>query len=136
MTPEPKFNLASLDKLFLKKPDKPELPKLDSPTSIISTEGGLLDFGSKLAMLRQLMAEDGLDLDTVKMALKDIKEQLVAEPTQVAEMLPEDIGLLVQALFKTENLRILEEASKAVRKTKTAKGKGKAIEIDEDNLPF
>ena len=123
-------NTNVLDKLFglHKLPETLAAPVATFESNLV------IDFTSKLELLKQMLASEGVGLDAIKLALKTIKEELISEPTKVAEMLPEDIGLLVQALFKTENLKIVEEA-KASSKKKT-RGPGKQIEIDEDNIPF
>ena len=86
-----------------------------------SLEAGTVDFKSKLESLRSLLAEDDLSLDILKMSLRRLKQHITDEPTIVAELLPEDIGLLSQALFRTEKIRIIEEAKPKEKKT----GKGK-----------
>jgi hypothetical protein len=104
-----------LDALFTGRTTKLtiEAPKIE--------EAGTVDFKSKLESLRSLLAEDDLSLDILKMSLRRLKQHITDEPTIVAEMLPEDIGLLSQALFRTEKIRIIEEAKPKEKKG----GKGK-----------
>ena len=120
-------NTDPLDALFTGRATKTALSatKLEATNSGNSADGsleaGTVDFKSKLESLRSLLAEDDLSLDILKMSLRRLKQHITDEPTIVAELLPEDIGLLSQALFRTEKIRIIEEAKPKEKKT----GKGK-----------
>lgn len=98
-----------------------------------------VDVKSKLEVLRGLLNEQGIDLEILKTSLGYIKKSIQADVHIVAELLPEDIGLLAEALMRTEQIRIVEEAQAKVRKTTKKKGpSAKQIisEIDENNLAF
>lgn len=126
------FQLPNMDALFKVKPAEPAATSLASPLVAV-------DFTSKLALLADQLAGEGSDLELLKYSLKELKSYLVAEPTMVATLLPEQIGLLIQALFKTTSLRIVEDAKPKVSKPRAAKGsKGMAKfeQIDPDNIPF
>ena len=98
-----------------------------------------VDVKSKLEVLRGLLNEQGIDLEILKTSLGYIKKSIQADVHIVAELLPEDIGLLAEALMRTEQIRIVEEAQAKVRKSTKKKGpSAKQIisEIDENNLAF
>ena len=98
-----------------------------------------VDVKSKLEVLRGLLNEQGIDLEILKTSLGYIKKSIQTDVHIVAELLPEDIGLLAEALMRTEQIRIVEEAQAKVRKTTKKKGpSAKQIisEIDENNLAF
>lgn len=102
---------------------KMTIPKLAvaSPPILPSVPEASLDFDSKLAFLKKLVTQEGGDIELLKISLKDLKSYLVSEPTRVAEMLPEDIGSLVAALLKVENLRIVADAAPKAGKSKKIK---------------
>jgi len=65
---------------------------------------------AKIALLSQLPGED------LKGAMGDLKRALKANPEACNLLLPEEIGALVSALYKTTNQKIMIENTKATIK--------------------
>lgn len=126
---------AKLDALFS--------PAMRSAISLNAQEPGLgnapemeagVDFKSKLESLRSMLAEDGLSLTILKMSLRDLKEQIRADPTISVEMLPEEIGLLSEALLRTEQIRIVAETQAKQRKADKKLGKAGVKKLSQEEI--